>query len=644
MCGIAGALAPAGIDPGLLGHMSALLRHRGPDDEGYVGQRSGEAFVPYRGEETIDELSSLPAWSSAPDGYQLAMCHRRLSIIDLTSAGHQPMLSPDGNLALVYNGEIYNYLELADELGSLGWDVRGQGDTAVLLAAFAQWGPACVHRLRGMWAFAVYDRRTATLTLSRDRFGIKPLYYMQHRGSFAFASEMKALLAALSSEPRGSATDVVRLLAWGALDDEESTLFEDISAVPAGTNLHLDARDLRVRSERYYDVTTTAVGEFRGSLADAVDEYRLRLDESIRLHMRSDVQVGSCLSGGLDSNLAVALATRRLGNGRLATFTAVFDDPAIDERRFVELHAARSGRFVVHQATPTAESLLAELDRFVHAQEHPVASSAPFAQWAVMQLAGTQKIKVLLDGQGADEAIGGYSYFAGAYLLDLARAGRLLSAYRQARLLRDRRSVHLGRELGRAAYANAPAAIRRRVRAASRTGLDLVTPEYRFLAGDPPATSARTFTDRCAHAVAHSLPRLLRYEDRSSMAFSIESRVPYLDHPLVEFVLSLPPGLKFHQGWSKFVQRRAADDLLPSEIVWRKDKLGFTTPQGEWKRALAGRLRELIRSTELPPFLDRTRIEKMLESETASSVALSEFWQTMFLLKWLDVFRVQFVR
>jgi asparagine synthase (glutamine-hydrolysing) len=261
-----------------------------------------------------------------------------------------------------------------------------------------------------------------------------------------------------------------------------------------------------------------------------------------------------------------------------------------------------------------------------------------------MQRAGGERIKVLLDGQGADEAIGGYSYFAGAYVLELARTRRLLTAYRQARLLRDRRSVRLGRELGRAAYANAPVALRRRIRAASRTGLDLVKPEYRFLAGDPPATRARTFSDRCAHAVAHSLPRLLRYEDRSSMAFSIESRVPYLDHPLVEFVLSLPPNLKFHEGWSKFVQRRAAVDLLPAEIVWRKDKLGFTTPQSDWKQALSTPLRELIRSVEVPPFLDRDRIERMLGGETSSNVALSEFWQTMFLLKWMDVFRVQFAR
>jgi asparagine synthase (glutamine-hydrolysing) len=271
-----------------------------------------------------------------------------------------------------------------------------------------------------------------------------------------------------------------------------------------------------------------------------------------------------------------------------------------------------------------------------------MASSSPFAQWSVMRLAGEQRIKVLLDGQGADEAIGGYSYFAGAYLLELARAGRILDGVRAARLLRDRRGIHIWPEVGRAAYRQVPPLFRRPARRAVRPGYRLVTPPYRELATTSHEPVLRTFRDYCIDALQHSLPALLRYEDRSSMAFSIESRVPFLDHPLVELVLSLPTKYKMHDGWSKFVQRKAGEGLLPDEIVWRRDKLGFATPQRDWKRALARPLADLVREAEVPAFLDRTRIEGLASRDSGSAVELSEFWKTIFLLRWMQLFRVRF--
>ena len=642
MCGIAGVIAPSGVQPMLLAKMATSLRHRGPDDEGFLTHDFEGRFECFRGDETVSALSgSLPHWRNAPRSrYPVAMCHRRLAILDLTAAGHQPMISPDGNVALVFNGEIYNYLELADELESLGWSLRPCGDTAVLMAALGEWGPECVHRLRGMWAFAAYDRRERRLLLSRDRFGIKPVYYARVAGSLAFAPEIKGLLPALSGRPRGSVENIVRLLEWGRLDDSSVTLFDGIDALPPGFNLYVDATTLTTRLEQYYDVSTVE-GEFRGSVDDAVAEYRSRMAESIRLHMRSDVRVGSCLSGGLDSNLAAAMALDELPKGRLATFTAVYDDPAVDERALVELHANRSGRFETHFVAPDPESLLAELDELVWAQDLPMASSSPFAQWAVMGLAAGQGVKVLLDGQGADEAIGGYSYFAGVYLLELVRTGGVLRVPQAARLLRDRRGIGVSRELSRAVYHQLPTRLRSGARRSARVGPRLVNPHYRS-SGQVQARPTRTFRDHCIEAVQRSLPVLLRYEDRSSMAFSIESRVPFLDHPLVEFVLSLPAAYKFQDGWSKFVQRKAAQDLLPAEIVWRRDKLGFSTPQRSWKRALAGPLLELVRQADVPPFLDRERLENLVRSHGGGSTSLSEFWQTIFLLRWMQVFQVQF--
>jgi asparagine synthase (glutamine-hydrolysing) len=249
---------------------------------------------------------------------------------------------------------------------------------------------------------------------------------------------------------------------------------------------------------------------------------------------------------------------------------------------------------------------------------------------------------VLLDGEGADEGIGGYSYFAGAYLLELLRNGRLIRASQEARRLRHRRGIRVSTEVSRAALDQLPVAFRRQARRRLRIGLQLVLPQYRALAGEPVYRAPRTYRDYCVDALRRNLPQLLRYEDRSSMAFSIESRVPFLDHPLVELVLSFPSEMKVNRGWSKFVQRRAAEGLVPKEIVWRRDKLGFATPQQAWKRATIGPLQDFVRQVELPFFLDRARIERLMSSDLGSAPTLSEYWQTIFLLRWMHVFRVQF--
>jgi len=640
MCGIGGIVAREGVAPQRLHAISESIRHRGPDDEGYVSLRRDGSFEAFRGDGTVEELGGMPHWSTANSELTLALCHRRLSIIDLSAAGHQPMLSDDGNLALVFNGEIYNYLEVARELESLGYRVASRGATAVLLAAFEAWGPACVDRLRGMWAFAVYDRRRRRLTLSRDRFGIKPLYYARSGGAFVFASEIKGVLVALPGDPRGSVAEVVRLLTWGGLDYDENTLFEDVHSVPPGCNVHVDGRDLTVSRESYYDVARRT-DRFEGSLEEAVDEYRTRFDEAIRLHMRSDVRVGACLSGGLDSSLIVARAACERG-GQLPTFTAAYDDPAVDERKYVDLQASHSNRLEPHFVTPGADSLLEDMDNLVWAQDQPLASSSPYAQWAVMRLAATNRIKVLLDGQGADEGIGGYSYFAGVRFLELIRSGRVVDAVAEARRIRDRRGVAVLPEVGRAAFPQLPSALRRRVRGWRRLGVSLVMPEFRTLAGDRRGPVRRSYREHCVAALQDSLPQLLRYEDRSSMAFSIESRVPFLDHPLVEFVLALPTEMKFRLGWSKYVQRKAAEGRIPRELAWRRDKLGFVTPQAAWKEETQNEMREFVAEVEVPHFLDRGPIVRLLSVDSSNAATASGYWQALFLLRWMHVFGVRF--
>jgi asparagine synthase (glutamine-hydrolysing) len=552
------------------------------------------------------------------------------------------MVSVDGQVALVFGGEIYNYLEVADELERAGHRLRPCGDSAVLLAAFTEWGPACVQRLRGMWSFAAFDRRSGRLTLSRDRFGIKPLYYTCTNGAVAFSSEIKGLLPVLPTRPRGSAEEVVRLLAWGRSREDGTTLFEDVRELPAGCNLHVDIRDGSQKLERFYELNASNLDLFDGSLDEAVVVFRDRLEESVRLHMRSDVRVGACLSGGIDSSITAALATKHLARGRLATFTAVYDDPRIDERRFVEQQSSRNGKLETFFVSPSSDTLMADVDRLVWAQDEPIASTSPFAQWSVMRLASEHETKVLLDGQGADESLGGYSYFAGAFLIELLRAGQLRRMAHEWHLLRDRRRISVWREVGRAGYHQLPGVLQHPARRLARVGYRLISRPFRELVGDPGRIALRTFNDFSLDALRHSLPELLRYEDRSSMAFSIESRVPFLDHRLVELCLSLPTHFKIRDGWSKFIQRRASENLLPPEIAWRRDKLGFATPQAEWKRSLAAPLAAYIGQVDLPAFIDRSQVDAMLSSSRGGAVRLSDFWKVVFLLKWIDRFGIRF--
>lgn len=268
-------------------------------------------------------------------------------------------------------------------------------------------------------------------------------------------------------------------------------------------------------------------------------------------------------------------------------------------------------------------------------------SSSPFAQWVVMQLAAETGIKVLLDGQGADEAIGGYSYFVGAHLFDLFKSFRWRRLRHEASACAENRSVSPGREFARAAYHHMPSMLRRFARRHSRISSSLISEKYRSYIAEtqPPTSGTQSFSDFCVNAISSNLPELLRYEDRNSMAFSIESRVPFLDHKLVEFVLSLPSHYKLHNGWSKYVQRKASQGKMPEEIVWRRDKLGFATPQHYWKETLIKPLSDIIRASITPELFDRAHVLNVVNRNINSPIHLSEFWQLVFLLKWIEVFR-----
>ena len=598
MCGIAGVVSGDAAALGAIGAMTRALRHRGPDDEGYLlaDSRAGRA-QPFRGADSVEGVTHPPLPAAAPPGSDVALGHRRLAILDLTVAGHGPMSSADGSLWITYNGEVYNYVELREELAARGHTFRTGTDTEVLLAAYAEWGEDALSRLNGMFAFGLYDARRGVLFCARDRFGVKPFFYHAGGGLFAFASEIKGLLAHPRIPRRPKESTLAGFLARGWLDEGEDTFFEAVKSLPPAHRLTLDVRTGGLRVSRWYEVPA-------GETTADPRAFRALLEDAVRLRLRSDVDVGTCLSGGLDSSSIVAITAslRTNGRGRHA-FSVLYDEPGIAERPFVEAVVAATG-VEGHVTTASSADLLADLPALIRHQDEPIPSAGPFSHWRVMRLAREHGLKVLLDGQGADEVLAGYPYQMGPFLGEIARRfgwPRALGAARDAARVTGR---PLAFYAGLLAYQRLPAPSFLRRAAIGRFSTHTHVPKALFdpawlssvgpLPGERHSLRSTLREERLANLWRTSLPALLRYEDRNSMAFGIEARTPFLDYRLVEHAMALPAEGLVHDGWSKVILRESMRGVIPEVVRLRRDKLGFTTPEKRWMAELAPQVREWL--------------------------------------------------
>ena len=635
MCGIAGVISPRGFDPAVLAEMASAIRHRGPDGEGYLTWAGGDVAASPR------PLPESPRREST-----VGLAHLRLAIIDLREVNAQPLVDADRSLAVVFNGEIYNYVELREELQAVGHKFETTGDTEVLLAAYAEWGSACVERFVGMWAFALLDGPRRRLFFSRDRFGIKPLYYCLSGGALYFASEIKALLAVPSIGPLPHEAAVRRFLLTGATDESERTFFEGIRSLPPAHNMAFSLDEAPApKPERYWRVPPEG---YAGDRLAAAGEFERLLTESVRLHARSDVPVGTCLSGGLDSAAIVCVADGLRRSGAIPSyahsgFGYLPDDPAYSERAYMEEVVQATGLEMTYvEAEPRGfADALVEISR---SQDEPFASTSVGAQWFVFRAARAKGMKVMLDGQGADEMLAGYH----GYFSPIARA-----------LLRSRQPIRYARfaRAHRREHGVAPLSVRAALAAfaAGRKGsADVVVPGAPAdLAMLSPALRARvqgSDTGAAAFGSVHELlaaqmeslglPSLLRFEDRNSMAHSIEARVPFLDHRLVEFAFSLPTHFKLDGVETKAVMRQALRDLLPARIRERSDKVGFRAePSATWQ--LAERHRDSLRSSRTEfeaSWLAPGAVEALLDEGDRSALAEFRLWRLINLKLWLRAF------
>lgn len=597
-----------------IGRMAEAIRHRGPDDEGYLlaNSRSGAVSLG-RGRDTNPEAegADLAAIDTAP--FDVAFGHRRLAILDLSVGGHQPMSSRDGSLWITYNGEIYNYIELRAELEGAGASFATASDTEVLLAAWEAWGVEALHRLNGMWGFALLDLRTRRLVLSRDRFGEKPLYYRHEAGAFVFSSELGALNAC--SPSRVDEKVLASFLKEGVVEEGERTFFEGISRVPPGGVVVLDIEKGNVSVNRWYALPTP------NGPAPSIEEFRSLLDDAVRLRRRSDVPVGTCLSGGLDSSAIAALSARQIGaTGDYHAFSALFADAGFSEERFVKDAVAATG-VIDHVITPDGDSLARDFVEFVRTQGEPTPSLGAYTQFCVARAVAGAQVKVLLDGQGADELLAGYHYQAGPYIAEVWGRQGAIAAFREARLL----AANMARSpLWLSALATYhrfswPPSVASFARSQGATHAVL-----------PGRALAQGFASLAEPGLKHhpapvldgerrrsltvtSLPALLRYEDRNTMHFAVEARLPFLDPRLVEAGLRLSGSALFRGGWTKSILRDAAADLLPASIIRRRDKLGFATPEKRLLGEAAPRVLEILTDGgDLGGRLERTFVERQI--------------------------------
>jgi len=610
--------------------------HRGPDGEGWTH-------------------------ATTPAG-PLIMGHRRLAIVDISDAGLQPMFR--GRLAITYNGEIYNYIELREELIALGSVFTSGTDTEVVLAAYAQWGEGCLARFNGIFAFAIHDKARGLVFAARDRFGVKPLYLWQSRVGLALCSEIKQIFAMTEIERRFNPRRLYDFLTGGLLDHSSDTMFAGIHQLRGGECLTVSLSSWRpgtvVEPRRWYNLPQEECDS--PSMIDAAESFAGLLDDAVRLQLRADVPIGSCLSGGLDSSSIVILANRHLrcigAEAYQTTFSAVYNDPCADERRFIDAVTQMTGA-TAHYTMPSPLDLPAVLELIHWHQDEPFGSSSIYAQWEVFRLAHRAGVKVMLDGQGADEQLGGYHHMFGTFHAGLARRLRWATLLRELSARRRRHNVSWKAVSRAFAIAMAPpglleALVRLRFGTAAPLHLQSevwgLNKPYRS-----PVTSAvieaglkpiRTLGELCrAQVTSINLPALLHYEDRNSMAHAIEARVPFLDHRIVEFAIRLGDAHKIVDGETKAVLRRGMSDILPPAVRDRQDKLGFPTPEKSW---LAGPLAGLVRDeteavlARFPSLFHagvlRSRSKAMLSGEAPFDFWL---WRVVSFGVWSRVFNVQ---
>ncbi len=617
MCGIAGIIDLKGnlVSNKEVEKMIKIINYRGPDDDGYYIENN------------------------------IGFGHCRLSIIDLTYAGHQPMKSCDNSLLIVYNGEIYNFVELRKELETLGYKFKSNTDTEVILYSYKEWGENCVNKFNGDWAFAILDKNKKELFCSRDRFGVKPFYYFFDGKVFAFASEIKSLLE-LGISREVNPNLIYDFLIFGLLEHTNETFFKNVKKLPQSSWLKLNQKG-EIVIKKFWDFEVSNELNSNNERSTIYEQDFLELfTNSVKIRLRSDVPIGSCLSGGLDSSAIVCVINDLLKKEnvpnigeRLKTFSACYEEKKVDERSYIEEVITKT-KAEKNYIFPDPEEFLKEIEDIVWHQEEPFGGTSMFAQWKVLKKA-REKVKVLLDGQGGDENLCGYRKFYFFYLKGLYERKKYSLFFKE--FLQFFSSIDILKTLNLKSgfryinYGNKLFKIE-----------DLINHSFleKFKERKINFSYQKNLGNRIKEDITKwSLPVLLRFEDKNSAASSIETRLPFLDYRLVEKIGTLPLDTKLNNGWTKFILRNSLKGILPEKIRLRKSKLGFSTPQDSWMRYnLYENIKSTFKnSTFLQDYVNKEQLLKSLDLFSRGQTIITgeilfrfysmELWGRKFIIK-----------
>ena len=606
MCGICGIInfSNKPVEESSLKAMMYAMRHRGPDDEGiFLKDNFGIGFV-------------------------------RLSIIDLSMAGHQPMFSADNKYVILLNGEIYNYIELREELKIKGYNFRSGSDTEVLLNSYIAWGESCLHKLNGMFAFIILDTYSNDLFSARDRFGIKPFYYYNDQNQLLFASDIPPLLKILDNKLEPEDSIIFDYLVFNRTNHSEKTFFKNIQKLQHGHSLTIKGGKLKIN--RWYSLVQNLV--LYESIKFNEKDFLEELKNSINLQLRSDVPVGTCLSGGLDSSSITSLVLSNKQNIDLHSFSAIYQKGQKgDESEFIA--EFKDKNLKIHYTFPTAESLFEDLDKFIFSLSEPVPSTSIYAEYKVMELA-KEHCTVLLNGQGADELMAGYHYFYGYYFRDLINTnawGVFLNELFQ--YTKTHKSLYGLKTLG---FSMNPRSLRHFKnhnfikqgfydRFYNKTNL-LFDVFYK----------SKTLKEFLLNHFEYKFEHNLLWADKTGMRFSLETRFPFLDHNLVEKTLSISTDNYIKNGYTKVIMRSALKGILPEKIRMRKDKIGFSTPESDWfkNKELQNILADVVESKSFSErgYFDVKQCKRELISLQKYNKYNSEFWKWIHLELWFRKF------
>jgi len=602
VCGISGVYCIKGSINGKAYYEAhSLLAHRGPDDEGFLGVSAIDSISlsKYKGNDTIGEFSQLQHIKEA-GLFSCILGHRRLSILDLSSNGHQPF--DFDHLSLIFNGEIFNYIEIRDVLIAKGYRFKSSSDTEVVIKAFHFWGEECFNRFNGMWALSIYDFKKNSLILSRDRFGQKPLFYSFENNILAFASENKFIRKLNIVENSIDKNSIKTFIETSVQDQDEATAYTHIKNLLPGHSLSVSATGLQVK--KYWKFQPTYSKDLS---SDAKDLFKCNFEDALKLRMRSDVPVGSLLSGGLDSTvIASALGHLDLLNESFEVFSAVFEEERFSEQKYIEETTKDLG-LKSHYIFPKPDDVIDYLPKLLHHMEMPFRSVAVISQHLIYKfIKENSGIKVVLNGQGADEAFGGYTTdLYNLIIADLGRGG-LSNAIASSKLLRGSRKISTRQLLGSVL---------------KRCSLGMFSRSY---------YNKKSFS----HISFSALKEYLKYDDRNSMTYGIEARAPFMDYKLMEFAFSI----SHQEKNNKSLIREYAKGKAPDLVLNRKDKMGFVSPQEVWQ---AQQLKPYISETykklsKGDNILDMDKENKILKNYFSTSQEWQRVWRVFCYGYWLN--------